>query len=148
PHMNEFAEPLSRISSCLGGRFVDLVRLFYLLALAALLFLAPEATAQTATIRGFVRDESDGQALQGVNVILSQEGSDAFLGSATDVDGLYAISRVPAGTWVLRATFIGYEAFVDTVALAPGEIRTHNFNLAPDEAQLEEVVVEAESETA
>ncbi|HEX7071029.1 MAG TPA: TonB-dependent receptor [Rhodothermales bacterium] len=140
---------MSRVSTCPGGRFVDLVSRFpRSLALVLALLLAPEVDAQTATIRGFVRDESDGQGLQGVNVILSQEGSDAFLGSATDVDGLYAISRVPAGTWVLRATFIGYEAYVDTIALAAGEIRTHNFSLVPDEAQLEEVVVEAESETA
>ena len=128
-----------------GGRRVDRWTWLTFLVLSC---FAVDAGAQTATVRGFVRDASDGQGLQGVNVILARPGSDDFFGAATDVDGVYAVSRLPLGTYVLRASFIGYDTHVDTLVLESAQILSYNLELAPDEAQLEEVVVEAESETA
>ena len=111
-----------------------------LLGLAAL-----PARAQTATIRGFVTDATDGEPLQGVNVVLQREAR--LLGAVTNGDGLYGLSRVPPGRYVLQASFIGYRTHTDTLTLRAGDIRTINITLAEDEAALEEVVVEAEQES-
>ena len=108
---------------------------------------AAGAQAQNATLRGFVTDADDGEPLQGVNVILT-DGAGGLYGSATDADGLYAVSRVPAGTYALRATFIGYATEVDTLTLGAGEIRTYNIELRQEETGLDEVVVESEREGA
>ena len=101
--------------------------------------------AQTAAVRGFVTDASDGQAMQGVNVVLEADGG-FVAGTATDKDGFFVLSRVPAGTYTLRATFIGFEPFEVALALAQGEVRALNFALTPGETKLDEVVVETERE--
>lgn len=123
-----------------------LFRLFPLLFLLLFLLSAFPAYGQTAILRGFVTSESDGQPLPGVNVIIT--GADGEqTGAATDSDGLYAISRVRPGRYILRASFIGFETYADTLNLEPG-ITTLNIALAEDRSELDEVFVETERETA
>ena len=107
---------------------------------------APLAHAQeTAAVRGFVTAEDDGQPLQGVHVVLTQ--GEAIFGGVTDPDGIYLISRVPAGRYALRASFIGFETFSDTLDLAAGDSRHFDIALGARQAAMDEVVVEAERET-
>lgn len=114
--------------------------------LLALLLPVVAAHAQTATVRGFVTDAADDQPLTGVNVVL--EGDTGLLGAATDADGFYQVSRIPPGTYVVRATFIGYEPFVDTLALGAADLVTLNIALEPARQELEEIVVETEGGAA
>ena len=122
------------------SRFFSLVLLIVLLGVA-------EAQAQNAVVRGFAEDASDGQPLQGINVVLTNDAG-AFFGTATDRDGFFAISRIPPGTYLLRATFIGYRPFTDSLTLAPDQILSYNFSITFEEAGLDEIVVESERETA
>jgi len=112
-----------------------------------LLLGAAQVQAQNAVVRGFTKDASDGQPLQGVNIVLTNN-SGAFIGTATDRDGFYAISRIPPGRYAIRATFIGYQPFADSLDLAPDQILTYNFSITFGETSLEEIVVETERETA
>ena len=123
----------------LGG---VIAAVFVLAGLAGL----QHAHAQNATVRGFVTDASNGEALLGVNVVLENPGGD-LRGAATDSDGIYSISRLPAGRYFLRASFIGFETFVDTLRLASGERLTLNIALEEEEEELGEVIVEAAPET-
>jgi len=61
--------------------------------------------AHSNSIIGTVTDQ-DGNFLAGANVAV--EGS--FLGAATDSRGSFSISGVPTGTYILTASFIGYES--------------------------------------
>ena len=117
-----------------------------LLGVLCCCFLAVRAQAQVATINGFVADQTDGQPLELVNVVLL-DGEDVVKGTVTDRDGLYLLPRIQPGRYVLRATFIGYETFADTLALEADETRTVNISLVPDEATLDEVVVQTERES-
>lgn len=125
-------------------RATKCLRMGWLLLIGTLLPLSL-AQAQNATLRGFVADDSDGQPLQGVNVILTNSEG-ALLGAATDTDGFYAISRIPEGTYTLRGTFIGYQTYETTITLEEG-IRTFSFEITFGEAELGEVLVESERET-
>lgn len=116
------------------------------LLVLTLLLITPALQAQTAAIRGFITDGSDGQPLQGVNVVLNGE-AEAFLGAVTDADGFYILPRIPVGTYQLQASYIGYQTYVDTLALADGDSRSINLVLNPGDAELDEVVVEGERET-
>ena len=118
----------------------------FFLLLIAVLFSA-NANAQNAVLRGFASDDADGQPLQGVNIVLTDDG-DAFFGAASDRDGLFAISGIPPGRYYLAATYIGYAAFRDTLDLVTDEIRPYNFSLSTSAGELGEVVVESERETA
>lgn len=109
-------------------------------------FFGVPAQAQVATLNGFVADQTDGQPLELVNVVL-MDGAEVVKGTVTDRDGLYLLPRIQPGRYVLRATFIGYETFADTLALEPDETRTVNITLVPDEATLDEVVVQTERES-
>ncbi len=106
------------------------------------MLVAPVAQAQTATIRGFVIDKADGQLLTGVNVAVENDAGD-ITGAATNLDGFYTIAGVRRGRYVLRASFIGYETFVDTLDVAPGTVQV-DIELAASSIQLDEATVESE----
>ena len=100
------------------------------------------AMGQTGTVRGFITDATDGQALQGVNVgVMDPTG--ALRGSVTDDDGFFIILRLPPGQYILQASYIGYEPATDTLLLAPGGTERLAIALVPGVA-LQELVVEGE----
>lgn len=117
-----------------------------LLVLAGCFSPLEMATAQTATLRGFVTSDDDGQPLPGVNVVLTAPAREPR-GVATDSDGFYSISQLPPDTYVLTASFVGFQTYVDTLALESGIINL-NIALAVSTAELDEVVVETERDAA
>ncbi|MBN1155964.1 TonB-dependent receptor [candidate division KSB1 bacterium] len=60
--------------------------------------------ATTGKISGRITDQETGDPLPGVNVVISG----TTMGGATDINGEYFILNVPAGTYDLKATMIGY----------------------------------------
>jgi len=105
--------------------------LLLFLLLAAPLAWAPVASGQAAALRGFVADAADGQPLPAVNVTAEALADGRSAGAATDTDGFYTLAGLRAGTYVVRASFVGYAAFADTVTLAAGEVRQLNVRLTP-----------------
>ncbi len=99
--------------------------------------------AQLTSVRGFVTDYQDGESLQGVNVVLDN-GEGGFYGTVTDNDGVYALSRVPAGRYVFQVSYIGYQIHRDTLLLRPGTITTLDIELRTRDMELGEVMIEAE----
>lgn len=113
-----------------------LKRLLSILALLA--FLVPAvAFAQTGTITGTVTEAKTGNVLPGVNVALEELNR----GAATGAEGNYTIEDVPPGTYTLRASFIGYQAFSTEITLEAGETITQDIELQEGAVGLEEVVV-------
>ena len=95
-------------------------------------------------MRGFITDASDGQPLQGVNVLLTADGE--LLGAVTDADGIYVISSIPPGTYVFQARYIGFETAIDTLDLVAADSRQINIVLEEQQAEVGEIVVESERE--
>ena len=60
--------------------------------------------AQQGSVSGRVTDTDTGDPLVGANVLVVGTN----LGAATDVNGEFSISRVPAGAQRLNANYIGY----------------------------------------
>jgi len=89
-------------------------------------------------ITGVATDESNGEPLPGVNVII--EGT--TMGAATDIDGYYVILNVPVGTYSLRSSYIGYkDIVVENVRVSAGITTQMNFKLEPTSLELEEAVL-------
>jgi len=108
-------------------------------ALCLMIGLPVGAFAQEATISGTVTDD-DNQPLPSVNVIIQE----LTLGASTDVNGQYTIV-VPANLTnnqqvTLRVRFLGFEEGTKLITLSPGT-QTHDFQLAEDLLNLDEVVV-------
>ncbi len=97
---------------------------------------------------------SDRQPLLGVHVILDDLSDgvqtaptgDGIYGAVTNADGFYAITRVDPGRYQLRASYIGFETYIDTLSIEPGEQVTANLLLEDETEEIGEVVVEGERE--
>ena len=111
-----------------------LVSGFFLLGAAA-----PTVLAQTGRIVGMITDASDGNPLPGANVQLVELGR----GGASDSDGQYELTGVPAGEHTLRFSFIGYLPQEARITLDAGETLTYDVALPVDVTELGEVVVTA-----
>ncbi len=107
---------------------------------AALLtpLLSGPAAAQTGTISGTVADAA-GTGLAGAAIRV--EGT--FLHAASDENGRYQLTGVPAGTHTLRVLLLGYVAATRSVTVAPGATVEASFTLerAPIPIKAVEVVV-------
>ena len=98
--------------------------------------------ASPATLSGFVRDRSDGERLPNATVAVG----DRQMGTLSNAEGYYALPGIPAGTWVVAVSYIGYAVHRDTVHLAAGQELRLDVELDPEELRMEAVVVEAEGE--
>ena len=95
----------------------------------------------TSTLSGFVRDGSDGERLPNAAVAIAVENRE--LGALSNAEGYYAIPDIPAGTWVVTASYIGYTTQRDTLALAAGQALRWDIELERQALEMVEVVVEA-----
>lgn len=102
---------------------------------------AQERTGDRSAVRGFVTDAESGEALLGATVVLLQSDQ-VVTGSATTRDGYFLLDGLQPGTYVMRVTFIGFDAGIDTLTLAEGQILNLRLSLEPDLALLDEVVVQ------
>lgn len=111
-----------------------------------LLIAAPPLTAQaqTATLQGTITDRESDQPLPGANiVVMTEAGGEMVDGAATNPQGRYTISGLDPGTYQVRVRFVGYAEAQETVALSPGEARTLDWALRPEDIGLNPVVVTA-----
>ena len=94
------------------------------------------AFSQTGTVTGVVSDKQTGEVLPGANVYI--EGTTT--GVSSDVNGKYSL-QVPVGSQVLVCSYIGYQKFTVTLEVVKGQTLVHDFAIAEDNMQLDEVVV-------
>lgn len=103
--------------------------------------LASATLAQTpgiGTVRGHIQAAS-GESLIGISVGL--EGT--ALGAPTDARSDFTLKQVPAGTYALVATGLGYQATKQHVTVAAGRTTTLSLQLTANQQELTEVVVTA-----
>lgn len=114
-----------------------MVRRFNLIFI--LLFIPFALFAGDGKIVGTVIDKVTGEPLAGVNVIV---GDAAYtLGSATDMNGYFAIISVPDGVYTVRATYMGKKTVrISNVRVSSGLTTELNFEL--EDKVLEGEVVE------
>lgn len=108
-----------------------------LLILATIVFaITSLSIAQTGSLTGTVTDANTGEPLPGVNIYLPG----VERGTATNVEGKYNLQNLPADTYTMRATFVGYRSHTQTVEIQSSEV-TVNFTLKYDVLGMEEIVV-------
>ena len=100
------------------------------------------AAAQTATLRGTVRDSRTGEVLIGASVVVpaSQQGV------ATGLDGSFVLKGLPTGAVLVQARDLGHESQTQTVTLTPGATLTLDFKLVPSGRELNEVTVTGQTD--
>ena len=68
-------------------------------------------------VKGIVLDDKSNTALIGANIII--KGTE--YGSATNNEGKFSISGLPAGRYTLIASYIGYETIEIELIKSPGQ---------------------------
>ena len=99
------------------------------------------AQLRRGTLSGFVRSAADGESLPYATVALAEQK----LATQSNSEGYYAINAVPSGSHVVTVYYVGYRVYRDTVSFVGGQDRRHEIQLQRKVAELQEVVVEAES---
>jgi len=107
-----------------------------LLALAAIGY-----GGETGKLAGRVLDKKTGEPLAGASVVV--EGM--TLGAATDAFGFYAILNVPAGTYAVEGSMVGFQSMTVTdVRVEPNHTTRLDLRLAATTIEMPRVVVRAE----
>lgn len=104
-----------------------------------------EARAQSASVRGFVTADPGGESLQGVNVSIDNM-TGGLTGTVSNGDGFFLIGRISPGQYILRASFIGFVTYVDTLDIQADDRLLVNIVLREDAVEMEGISVEAERE--
>lgn len=92
----------------------------------------------TGKLKGKITDPSNGEPLIGANVIVIGTS----FGAATDINGEYFISNLNAGTYDVRASFIGYQTITQIGVRVNADLTTElNFQLPAEGISVGEVVV-------
>lgn len=103
----------------------------------SLLFSSLLMSQQTYSIRGTIKDSSNGETLLGATVLLKGTS----IGSVTNEYGFYSLT-VPKGHYELVVSYIGYQTLFKPIELNNDE--TVNFELTEQSTSLDEVVIVAE----
>src|SRR6478609_311032 len=99
----------------------------------------------TQTIRGSVIDKISKTALPGATVVIVN--SDPLIGSTTDQDGNFKLSKVPIGNHTLKISFIGYKDItLPNVIVNSGKEVVLNIPVEEDIVQMDEIVIRPDAE--
>jgi Ca-activated chloride channel homolog len=104
-----------------------------------LLLISFPLFASSGSIKGKVTDKASSEALIGANVVIQS----LQIGAATDTDGLYQIKNIPAGTYTVKASYVGYKPVEQKdVVVKNFQVVELNFELDADFTLCEIVVVD------
>ena len=112
------------------------------LLLLVLVLMSNTVFSQTGNIRGFVYEQESGEPIMFCNVFLKG----TTIGAATDINGMYNISKVNAGNYTLVVTYIGYDTTKVNISLKGGQILSQNLEIKEASVKLNEVTISAERE--
>ncbi len=116
---------------------------------AALLFIIlavnlTTAVAQNGKIKGFVYEKETGEPVLFTSVYLKGTS----YGAATDVNGYYLISNVPAGDYELMVTYLGYDTVRVSITVGAKELVAQNLFLQKSSIKLNVVEISADRQEA
>jgi iron complex outermembrane receptor protein len=100
------------------------------------------ALAQTiyGTLEGTVKDSETSQPVVGANVTLRS----SFIGAASDSGGRFRITRIPAGTYSLVVSMLGYQrTTVEGVRVVRGQVGSIEISMRPVPLQSDPVIITA-----
>ncbi len=116
-----------------------------LLVLISSITVKSQDNGLTQSIKGTVLDKQSQFPLIGVNVICNV--GDEFVGTTSDIDGIFILENIPTGRNTISFSFIGYEDVIITNVLVNSAKETQlNIEMIEKVNDLEELVITADGE--
>jgi hypothetical protein len=116
----------------------------YSLFLLILLLPALSMFSQgNGNIRGFLYTKDNGEPAIFTTVLLKG----TKMGANTDINGFFSITKIPAGTYTLMATYIGYDTATEVISISGSQIINKKYYLTKGTIQLGEVTLTAEQQS-
>ena len=103
-------------------------------------FCQASLTGQSFNIAGYVRDSKSSEPLIGANVFIKGTS----IGTSTDETGAYKLKSLISGQYTIKASYIGYSFFEDTLVITDSDIDL-DFNLNYTTIEGQEVTVTAQA---
>ncbi len=108
------------------------------------LFPITSLFAQSMSIQGTAKDSKDASALIGVSIVLTNVKDSSFKKIAiTDVSGNFQFNNLNNGKYLLKASYLGYEAFTKFIKL-DNSINGLGVNMKTSETTLKNVNITAQ----
>ncbi|MBC7535345.1 MAG: outer membrane beta-barrel protein, partial [Ferruginibacter sp.] len=116
-----------------------------LIAFLMILFCAA-SSAQTGSIKGVVRDNSDSGAIKGATVsLLLQSDSSLAKSTVTDAGGNFQLSDLKADSFIVKITSIGYQEYLSFITLNENQRDLGRINMSKQGKDLSGVTVVAKA---
>lgn len=108
------------------------------------LFITLSIYAQNGSVKGFVYDKKTGEPIIFGTVYI--EGT--TIGTATDINGYFAINKIPTGSYQIACTYLGYITEKFDINIEDNKILNKNIYLREVDVKLEAVVINAQKKKA
>jgi outer membrane receptor for ferrienterochelin and colicins len=106
-----------------------------LIAAFSLVAICYGVHAQRASLSGTI--SSEGSPVEFANVFLKE----AELGSSANTEGEYTVNDIPAGTYTVQVSAVGFVPISESITVAEGQTVSKNFSLREDVLNLSQVVI-------
>lgn len=107
------------------------------------LLISTVAAAEAYNVSGVVTDSVGEPMIEATVRLLSAKDSAFVKGGTTNIDGRFRLSGVNRGSYILQATYIGYDAANVNVKVASSNVRLDPIVLKESSIMLKETVVTA-----
>jgi outer membrane receptor protein involved in Fe transport len=105
------------------------------------LSLSTAAFAQEGTLRGTIKDAKTKEDIIGATILVQGINK----GAATDINGFFSFAKLPAGSYSLKISYVGYESKIyEGVKVELGQVTDLNLSIAEASSNLAEVKVVAQ----
>ena len=125
------------------------LRFFITLAFAAILSRHSSAQNTGVSLSGFIQNKSDKTAIPFVNIVLQTEKDSVFVtGTVSNEEGIFTLSNIQAGNYVLQCSYAGYLSATQPVLVGSLSrfLNIGTISLQQDAKQLQEVVINSKQE--
>lgn len=101
-------------------------------------------SAQIGSVRGFVYDKETGEPMMLTNVMLEN----TQIGTTTDVNGYFVLSKIKTGNYSIKVTSLGYETYTAPIKVEKNKVLALKIDLAPSATELQTIEIQGRQEVA
>ena len=101
-------------------------------------------SAQTGSVRGFVYDKETGEPMMLTNVMLEN----TQIGTTTDVNGYFVLSKIKTGNYSIKVTSLGYETYTAQIKIEKNKVLALKIDLSPSATELQTIEIQGKQELA